>query len=182
MDMTVMALFHSTAEAQPTIDDLLASTPVHREDITVVPPGGDGHHHRDPLADADRSQMLTDVVRLGTVIGLCVGALLGALASLGELNALATALGPAVTILVGAGIGGLSGIAIASLLAGITSLGASDQAMHLYGEGLEQGATLVGVVTREGAVRQVEEILRQHGGEHIQKRRGAWRHLNVEHV
>ncbi|MFO7170851.1 MAG: hypothetical protein DIU80_022720 [Chloroflexota bacterium] len=177
MNTTVIARFASRDEPAQVVADLIRAGTVTPQDVTVI------HLDRspayDPLADADRAQLLNDIVEVGVLGGVIIGGLVSIALSLGIVAypgvSIDFAAEPVLTGLGGAIIGGLFGIAGGFLLGGLAALSTNNAVAHAYGEDAAPKDTLVGVVVPSDAAGRVEEVFEQHGALRIVERHGTWR-------
>lgn len=163
MAKTVVGLIENKAEAEKTVEELLAAG-FDKKDIGVVSP--------EELA-RETTAAVTGA-STGMLVGGLAGMLLAAVAV--AIPGIGTALvaGPALALVGGTALGAVAG----GLIGGLTKRGVPEDDAHLLAEGVRRGATLLVVTARkDDQAAKAVEILKRHGAVDLEQRANQWRRL-----
>lgn len=179
MTHPVVGIFHTPAEAESAVADLLnAGFP--RDKISLIAPGAQPEH----IAVEGTSVEHAEDMAIGAVGGGLLGGMLGALVGMivvgipgiGPVLAagpLAVALGSAgVTMVVGAGAGAVGG----GVLGALTWAGVSGHEAQVYEEYVKKGSALVMVQASGDDRIRASEILHRDGAIDSVEEEAEWRH------
>lgn len=167
MTQTVKGIFHTPAEAERAIADLIERG-IARERISLIGAGsaeaehvklvGSGVEHVEDLAIGAVSGGL-----LGGALGALVGMIVVGIPGIGPVllaGPLAAAFGGAgATMVAGAGVGAMGG----GLLGALAWAGLTENEAHVYHELISRGGTLVMVRVSNAECAVVSEILERDG-------------------
>ena len=184
MAVTITGLFTSRDDAERAAAALLDHG-VDREEISLVTRGTEG----EPISerqDAERSTApakgLTTTTAGDAGLGAAEGAGVGA--AVGLLAGAASLFVPGFGIIMAAGplawaLGGAVGTAAAGAVAGgvfggLHDMGADDQAIHDYEEGLRQGSTFLSARSDELTAAEMRELIAKYNATSIRDYAGAY--------
>jgi len=168
---TVVGLFDDFSMAQHVVKDL-QDAGFRRDDISLI-----ANDATNRYATYKETAVANEDVSAGegAAFGTVVGALTGALASLGSLVipgvGLAVVAGPIIGALTGAVAGGVTGGVVAALI----DSGVSEEEAPYYAEGVRRGGTLITVKASDTDASRAREILSRHGAVNIKERSTNWK-------
>lgn len=175
MTKTVAGLFERLEDAQAAAGELLARG-FKRDAITLI-----AHRHHEPAtrpapltpADIREDARISTATRAfaGGVVGGTAGVLAAAVALAIPGIGLALAVGPALSLLLGAAAGAVGG----GIIGALAHLGITDEHAHIYAEGLRRGMALLAVTETDEWVHAAAEVLQRHGAVDLDEYAGAWR-------
>ena len=180
MTQTMVGIFHTSADAERAVADLMSSGFV-REKISVIAPHsaqadhvqvvGSGVPHGEDMAIGALGGGL-----LGGMLGALVGMIVVAIPGLGPVlvaGPLAAAIGGAagVTMAFGAGAGAVGG----GVLGALTWAGVTKEEAHVYEEFIRRGGTLVMVQASGDQRDRAAEILHHDGAADASELEVEWR-------
>jgi len=163
MTKTIAYLYDNYDDAVGAVRGLEGQFP--HENISIIANAGNNAPRSRTDSDAAASDAASGASK-GAGIGAVVGGGAGLLAGLGALAI--PGIGPVVAAgwlaatlagaAAGAGVGAVSG----GIIEAMTGAGVSNDAAHLYAEGVRRGGTLVVARVHESQVDLAESIMRQH--------------------
>lgn len=167
-DRMITALFHDRDEAERVYNTLI-DRGLSDEEISVIM--SEDTHERHYEGDQEETEMgskATEGAGVGAAIGGTTGGIIGAIAAAAApvvFPGIGIVLsGPLAAALAGAGAGGASGTLIGALI----GAGIPEERAKRYKSGLEEGGILIGAhPDTEAEAEQVEDVFRQHNGEHV---------------
>ncbi len=176
MANTVAGLFKDILDAQALIEDLLGAgfprdsisliTNTRTPDTTPTGPAlGEDEINEDKSAGTAARAVAGGV--LGGTAGVLAAAAALAVPGIG----LASAIGPAMTILGGAVAGALGGGTIGAL----THVGIPEEHAHIYAEGVRRGLTLVTVTGTASQAARAARLMHAHPVMDVEEHAGEWR-------
>ncbi len=180
MTQTMVGIFHTPADAEQAIADLVASG-FSREKISVIAPhtsqaehvtvAGSGVEHGEDMAIGALGGGLLGGA-LGALVGMIVVGIpgLGALLVAGPLAAMIG--GAGATMAIGAGAGAVGG----GVLGALTWAGVTKEEAHVYEEFIRRGGTLVMVQASNAERDRAAEILHHDGAADASELEAEWRH------
>lgn len=185
MTQFIVSLFDDVEEAQRVVE-ALRDMGIPREQLSVIvgDPAGDGAQsldayeealHARPAAETAENDLAADVVPKSTVAGGVIGALAGALVSLGIIAI------PGFTIVLAGGplmaglVGAASGATLAGLIGALEANNVSRQEATCYAEGVRRGGTLVAAEVETARADRVEAVMKRHNAVDMQTRADRWR-------
>lgn len=174
MARTIIGLYDDFADAQATMNDLLASC-LSRDEVSLI-----ANNSGERFAPVDTPK--TNEAGLSTSVagGAAEGAVIGGLTALAASLVVMLlpgvgpilAVGPLATALSGAGIGAVGG----GLIGGLASADISEEEAGYFAEGVRRGGALVlARVSNEDCTSQVEDILRRRNPVDMTERGGYYR-------
>jgi hypothetical protein len=177
MTRTIVALYDDLSMAQHVVTDLVKAG-VPRDNISLVANDVTGQYGTYVGTDAAGTD---DAVTAdeGAGFGAVVGALTGALVSLGALAVPGVgpvlAAGPLLAALGGGAIGAVAGAATGGIVAGLVKTGVSEQDARYYAEGVRRGGAVLSATVEDSTAPRVQEIMNRHNPVSIDQRAEYWR-------
>jgi hypothetical protein len=176
MTQTVRGIFHTPAEAERAVADLIAGG-IPKEQISMIGPGSAEAAH---VKVAGSGVEHVEDVAIGAIGGGLLGGVLGAVVAMAipglglvlVAGPLAAAIGAAgASMVVGAGAGAVGG----GILGALAWAGITDDEAHVYEELIHQGGTLV-MVQAAGHERELAAaILHRDGAADAIEIEAEWR-------
>lgn len=178
MSYTVIGVFHTPAEAEQAVADLLDKS-IPRSNISVIAPGEHVEHIKLPGSNVEHAEDMAIGAVGGGLVGGLLGALVGmvvvAIPGIGPVLAvgpLAAAIGSTgVSMAVGAGAGAVGG----GVLGALTWAGITPHEAQVYEEFVRRGGTLVVVQATRKNRELVTEILHRDGAASASELEEEWR-------
>lgn len=174
MARTILGLYDDFADAQATMNDLMASG-LSRDDVSLI--ANNSGQRFAPVGGTKTSDVsLSSGVAGGVAEGAVIGGLTALAATLVTLLLPGIgpilAIGPLAATLSGAGIGAVGG----GLIGGLVSSGISEEEASYYAEGVRRGGTLLSArVVDEDSIAQAEDIMKRRHPVDMTERGGYYR-------
>lgn len=171
MTQTVVGIFHTTADAERAVADLMDNG-FAKEKISLIT----AHSQAEHVKVAGSNVEHTEDMAIGAVGGGLLGGLLGALVGMivvgiPGIGAILVA-GPIAAAIGGAGAGAVGG----GILGALTWAGVTKDEAHVYEEFIHRGGSLVMVQAPVAEVERAAEILHRDGAADAEEIEDEWRH------